>query len=270
MRHLIHQGVIEDLSVAWCDSNAVMTSVMEAISFVTPVLENFFVITVAAGRAREQDPDLDQRCLAFIREESTHSRAHTRFNASLLKYLGELPRGLGMVRSLLNGARKHLSLSHRLLLVAAHEHFLTVFSKLYLNHEEGWNFRSAFAKKLFAQHAREELAHRSVVFDLWLIKGTAGRIGRTLTVFAILFTGLLYVSVAVPWILCRKTGRYLPASLVALAGFAIGNCVIGKNGSTLRELFSFARSDYHPDRLIGDRSICDINLLPSSNNQESV
>jgi predicted metal-dependent hydrolase len=256
VQRLAHLAPLEDLSVSWCNSNAVTTSVMEAISFVTPVLEKFFICTVAQGLARKHKPELDPRCRAFIREESNHSRAHKKFNASLLEYLGMPPPGLAAVQSLLNGARKHLSLSSRLLLVAALEHVNAVLSKGYLNQESGWDFRSASAKELFAQHAREELGHRSVVFDLWLNDRTTGSVGRGLTMLAILLAGFVYVSSAVPWIIHRKTGKRLSTTLIAFAGRVLRNCLNIESYSTLGELFSFARSDYHPDQVI-DKSVVD-------------
>ncbi len=252
MLHLDNPAPVEDLSGTWCNSNAVTSSVMEAISFVTPVLENFFIATVVDSLARQQDPALDRRCRAFIREEADHSRGHRKFNAFLLDYLGMAPPGLGLVQSLLNGAKRCLPLSGRLLLVAALEHFVAVLSKEYLTQEGQWNFRSAFARELFVQHARDELAHRSVVFDLWLSRGTAGGVRRTLTVLSILLAGLLYVSVAVLWILYRKTGRHVTATLTALAGFVMRNRIGIHVYSPLGELFSFVRSDFHPDRLIDE------------------
>ena len=173
MKRLDNLAPSEDFSGTWCNANAVTSSVMEAISFVTPLLENFFIATVADGLVRGRDSTLDQRCRDFICEEASHTRGHRRFNAALLQYLGMTPPALALVQSLLNGARKRLSLPRRLLLVAALEHFAAVLSKGYLSQETRWDFRSDYARELFVQHAREELAHRSVVFDLWLGKGSA-------------------------------------------------------------------------------------------------
>jgi predicted metal-dependent hydrolase len=251
MQYLDHLTTTEDLSGTWCNSNAVTSGIMEAVSFVTPVLENFFVRTVAEGIAGRQHSELDQRCLAFMREEAEHSREHKKFNSSLLKYLGRTPPGLALVESLLDSARKHLSLSNRLLLAAAMEHFAAVLSKVYMNQETRLDIHCAFAKALFAEHAREELDHRSVVFDLWRNKGSSGSINRSLTVLAILFTGFVYVSIAVPWIVHRKT-RSLATTLTSLAGFAFRNRSDIKAYSPLPELFSFVRRSYHPDQLVDD------------------
>ena len=252
MHDLKQMTTTEDLSGTWCNSNAVTSSVMESISFVTPVLEKFFIRAVAEGLDGQRGSELNQRCLAFIREESLHSSVHGKLNASLLKYLGKAPPGLAFVESLLDAARKRLSLSSRLLIAAALEHFTAVLSKVYVTQESRLDIRCAFTRELFAQHAREELAHRSVVFDLWLTKGAAGRMARALTVFSILFIGSVYVSLSVPWILHRKTGRRPARTLYALLGFVLNNRTDIASYSPLRELFSFVRRDYHPDELIED------------------
>ncbi len=246
-----HLTTTEDLSGTWCNSNAVTSGIMEAVSFVTPVLENFFVRTVAEGLDGRQQPELEQRCHAFIHEEADHSRAHKKFNASLLNYLGRTPPGLALVESLLDHARKHLSLPNRLLLAAALEHYAAVLSKVYMNQETRLDIHSAFAKELFVQHAHEELDHRAVVFDLWRNKGSSGRFKRSLIVLAILFTGFVYTSIAVPWIVHRKT-RSLTATLTALGGFAFRNRSDIKAYSPLSELFSFTRRNYHPDQLVDE------------------
>jgi predicted metal-dependent hydrolase len=242
----------EDLSVTWCNSSAAMTGIMEAISFVTPVMEKFVIATIAEGIAGEANSPLGARCRQFVREESNHSRVHKEFNASLLDYLGMHPPGLAAVQALLNGARKHLGHSSRLQVVAALEHFAAVLSKGYLKQEGGWHFRSAAARELFARHAREELAHRCVAFDLWSSHGPTGSAGRAVTLLAIVLSGLIYVCVAVPWIIHRKTGGRLGTTLKAVATGAWKACSNSASYSTLGELFSFARRDYHPDRLMDE------------------
>lgn len=239
----------EDLSGSWCNSDPVTTSVMEAISFITPVAEKFFIATVAEGISGRPDSELVGRCRAFMREEANHSRWHRKFNAFLLEYLDVPPPGLASMRSLLEAAGKRLSLANRLLLVAAMEHFNVVLSKGYLKRATEWNFGSASGQELFARHAREELAHRAVVFELWPASRTMGSAGRSLTMVAILLAACIYISAAVPWIAYRKTGRRPAATLAALARGVMRNLDAGA-WSKLAELFTFAQRGYHPDRLV--------------------
>lgn len=250
---MMHSGKLPadiELSGNWCNEDAATSSLMEAVSFVTPVLENYFIRTVSAGLATLPHGELTSRCRAFIREESAHSRTHKKFNAALQSYLGNTPPGLALAGFLLRHTDRHLSLTNRLLLAAALEHFAAVISKGYIEQEAQFDFRTGVARELFAQHAREELAHRSVVFDLWQSRGTARVPVRILTVTAILLTGLLYVAIALPWILYRKRNRRLSGTLSALTGFALKRLTSLGSYSPLPELYSFVRRNYHPDRLL--------------------
>lgn len=244
---------IGDLSHSWCNDDVVVSSVMEAVSFVTPVLEGFFIRTVVAGMQMHQDAELVRRCQAFIREESNHSRAHKKFNTVLLDYLGRPPRGLEMVSAMLDGARQRLSMSQQLGLAAALEHLTAVMSKLYVGQQHGLKFASRYAQELFAMHAEEELGHRSVVFDLWQANEPGGRFNRFVIIALVLLVGSVYVGLAVPWILYRKMELCLLKTLIALVKFTVKNI-----GSTLAqlpvsELFSFIRGDFHPEWLIDEK-----------------
>ena len=250
MKHMSHMAVTEDLSGTWCNANAVTSSVMEAVSFVTPVLEKFFILTVKEGLSEDTPAALRERCQGFIQEEAEHTRVHYKFNSSVLKYLGRVPPGLAMVEALLNAARRRLSLSRRLLLAAALEHFAAVLSKVYMNQGMRLDFESPYAQEMFLQHAREEIDHRSVVFDLLLSKGAIGSFGRALAVAGILLAGFIYVSIAVTWILYRKNCRHLFQTLADLSCFAVKNRLAIKAYSPLSELFSFVRRGYHPDGLV--------------------
>lgn len=253
MKTLPQQADMGEIPVNWCNADAVTSSVMEAVSFVTPVLEIYFIRTVAEGIRTQQDEELVQRCQDFIHEESNHSVVHKRFNATLLNHLGKQPPGLALISSLLDGARKHLSLSKRLALAAALEHFAAVISKLYISHDPRLTFESEFAKELFDMHAREELAHRCVVFDLWRAHGASGRADRILAIMAGLLAGAVYVGVAVPWILHQKTGRNFARTLLGLGGFVAKNLMDMLTHTPVIELISFVRRDFHPKFLVDDR-----------------
>ena len=238
------------MSGAWCNSDTATSSLMEAISFVTPVLENYFIRTVGDGVAGLAQSELKTRCRAFIREESAHSRSHKKFNASLLDYLGRMPPGLVLVEALLDSSAKWLSQPNRLMLAAALEHFAAVLSKGYMEQEGTLQFGSAYARAMFMQHAVEELAHRSVVYDLWLSKGAAHGIWRSLTVLAILLAGSGYMAIATSWIFYRKRGRKIVGTLAELAGFAAGRFFKLNTYAAMPELFLFVRRTYHPDQLV--------------------
>lgn len=239
----------EDFSGNWCNQDAVATGLLESISLVTPLLEKFFVRTVAEAIAQPHETELRERCLAFIREESQHSRMHQKLNARLHAYLGEHPAGVRLLEFLLDAANRRLSLARRLLLTAALEHFSAVFSKTYVQLSGPLEINFEFARTLFFQHAHEELAHCSVVFDLLNSSGGSSRLERFIVLLACAFSGLLYLGIAVPWIVHRKAIRNYPETLWLLARALFSRRLYGEFIGVLPEFFSFVRKDYHPAKL---------------------
>jgi predicted metal-dependent hydrolase len=247
------QTELGEIPVKWCNADAVTSSVMEGVSFVTPVLENFFIRTVVEGmRAHPDDDALVGRCREFLHEESNHSLIHKKFNQQLLHRLNTQPPGLMMVSKLLDLAKNHLSLASRLALAAALEHFTAVISKVYLSHESDLQFQSVYAKELFDWHAKEELDHRSVVFDLWQAHGTSGPISRFTAVLIIFGIGGIYLALSVPWILHKKSDKSIAKTLSIIYNFAKKNARDAFRYTPMAELFSFARKDFHPEFLVKD------------------
>lgn len=250
MRGLTPLTATAVLAGPWCNSDAATSATLEAVSLVTPALERFFIRTVAdclplAGN----DPDLERLCREFIHEEAEHTGAHRKLNNALLDYMKAAPPGLATVEKLLDIANRRLSLSSRVALVAALEHFTAVLSKSYVRHQAGWRFNCAYARDLFAEHAREEIDHRSVAFDLWRHRGGGGVPVRFAAIGAILIVGGAYLCLATPWIVRRKNGGRLAATLAELVA---PRQRPREAGSTLKDLLRYIGRDYHPRQLVDD------------------
>lgn len=240
-----------DLAGPWCNSDARASATLEAVSFVTPALERFFIRTVADCLPLDgTGAKLETLCREFIHEEAEHTGAHRKLNTALLAYMKAPPPGLAAVEGLLDIVNRRLSLSTRVALVAALEHFTAVLSKSYLRSHGRWQFGCAYARDLFQQHALEEIDHRSVAFDLWLHRGGGSVPVRLATITSILVVGAVYLGMAMPWILHRKTGGSLAATL---AGLVARRPTPSGAGSTLKDLFRYVRRDYHP-QLLTDES----------------
>jgi predicted metal-dependent hydrolase len=191
----------------WCNGDAATTACLEAISLVTPVLERFFIQTVASNPPAA-DSQLAAQCRAFIHEEAAHTGAHRQLNQALLAYLHTAPPGLATLDRLGELAHRHLPRHSQMALVAALEHCTAVVSQAYNERQAQWQFSCTYAQELFAEHAREEIDHRAVAFDLWQAHGGGGLLSRLLTMTLILCCGGIYLSLAVPWILRRKCGSW--------------------------------------------------------------
>lgn len=248
MRNLTPLGSSAELAGAWCNEDATTSAIIEAISLVTPALERFFIRTVADCLPIEQDRALESLCNQFIREEAEHTGAHRKFNAALLEHLKSPPPGLAGIEKLLDIANRRLSLSSRVALVAALEHFTAVLSKSYLKRQANWHVSCSHARDLFAQHAREEINHRAVAFDLWLHRGGGDIPVRFAAIAAILVGGATYLGLAVPWIIYRKNGN----RFAAIFSRAPRQQRAHETGSTLKELLRYIGRDYHPRQLVND------------------
>lgn len=239
-----------DLAGPWCNDDARTSATLEAVSFVTPALERLFIRTVADCLPLDDgDPELERLCREFIREEAEHTGAHRKLNTALVGYMQAPPPGLAAIERLLDFANRRLSLSTRVALVAALEHFTAVLSKSYLRHQGEWRYGCAYARDLFRQHAREEIDHRSVAFDLWRQRGGGSVPVRIAAITAILVVGAVYLGLATPWILRHKNGGRLAATL---AGMVARRHRPTGTGSTLKDLFRYLRRDYHPRHLIDE------------------
>ena len=141
-------------------------------------------------------------------------------------------------------------MSLRIALVATLEHFAAVMSKGFLGWQGAWDFRCAYARELFTQHAREEMGHRSVAFDLWLAAPTYNRFGRSLVLAGVLLAGAAPTPASpCPGSCYRKLGGRLTATLSGLARFGMRGLLQPTARHSLRELFLFARRDFHPRSL---------------------
>lgn len=241
----------------WCNGDAVATSLLEATSLVTPLLESF-VIRSVLRHAATLDAQNPQRpvCQAFVREEAWHSRLHGGLNADILAYLGRRPPGHALLAWLFRAASRLLSAPSCLLLSAVVEHVAAVASRDYLRNEAQLRFGRTSARQVFRRHASDELGHRAVVFDLW--QGTrqgarAGRAGRLLATLAVLLGCLAYVAAAVPWIVYRKRGGRLAGALRALCGFLAVHRTGLASLRPLADVMAIVRADFHPDLAIHGR-----------------
>jgi uncharacterized protein len=237
-----------ELAGPWCNADARTSAALEAVSLITPTLERFFIRTVADCMPLQgNNAELERLCREFIREEAEHTGAHRKLNTALLDYLKTPPPGLAAIERLLDIGSRRLSLSARVALVAALEHFTAVLSKSYLRHQDDWRFGCPYARDLFSRHASEEIEHRSVTFDLWRQRGGGGVPARFVAITAILLVGALYLGLAVPWILHRKSGGRLAATVAALV---TRQRQPSRAGSTLTVIFRYLRRDCHPRCLI--------------------
>jgi predicted metal-dependent hydrolase len=228
----------------WCNSNVVASSIMEAVSFVTPAIERFLVGTAADALQAGAGVGFALQGARFIREESRHSAAHQAFNTILLGHLRRPPPGVGLVQLFLRMAPDYLKLTTRLLLLGALEHMTAVCSAHYLTEEARWRFDSPQARHLFAWHAREEIDHASLAMELCASGGPASRWVRWLAMTSLLGAGALYLMLSVPWIACCKAGGSVARTAGLLWRFGWKAAVHPGIRRGIVQVFEFAGRDF--------------------------
>jgi len=215
MRSLEQIAPSRALTGPWCNADWRLSALLEAVSFVTPALEAFFIRTVVAALRGNVVGPARHAALAFVREEARHSIAHRRFNGALLDHLVQPPPALGWIEAALGAATRRLSLPTRLRLVAVLEQASARVSARYLNRAPAWRFGCPYAQRLFALHAREELGHHAVIEALRPSaqpRRPMALLADALAWVAVGAGATLYIATAVPWIALRKWRRRpLPA-----------------------------------------------------------
>lgn len=177
----------------WCAGDAFETRLLEAMSLIAPEVERFVIGAVTSNVNLRGDGECARAASAFIREEAEHSRVHRRFNQRLASQGVDPAKVLACVRSAAELARRWLPPGAQLAIAAACEHLSALLSLSFLRAERRSEIRPASVARLFEQHAREEIGHRAIVFDLLKDAGGSGWIARAAALTLVSIAGLLCV-----------------------------------------------------------------------------
>ncbi len=177
----------------WCADDAFETRFLEAMSLIAPEVERFVIGAVHDSLSRAAAEASAVVCAAFIREEGEHSRLHHGFNRRLAAQGVDARAALAPVRRAADFARRWLPRGGRLAAAAACEHLSALLSLSYLRAGRRSAIRSDRTARLFQRHARDELNHRAVVFDLLRNTGGGGWAARTSALAAVSVVGVICV-----------------------------------------------------------------------------
>ena len=180
----------EALPRYWCGDDAFETRFLEAMSLLAPEMERFLIAAVREGLALPGGEAMAAAGAAFLREEAVHSRVHHGFNRRLQAQGIDADAALAGVRRLSRFARRVLPAAGQLAVAAACEHLSAILSLAFLRAPGRARIRSGDADRLFAAHAREEIGHRALVFDVLRATGGGGWAGRAVALAAVSLVGL--------------------------------------------------------------------------------
>jgi predicted metal-dependent hydrolase len=183
-----------------------MEDVLNAMSFIFPPGEKFFIDSVQYYRSRITDPVLEDQVKRFIYQEAMHSKEHARSNDVLALMHPYGPKFEKFVERVLNLNRRLAPHATQLAVTCALEHFTAMLADALLVRQEWIISESdpAFAS-LWLWHAVEETEHKAVCFDVYQSICGKGVFSYLQRVFAMASTTLMFVvAMSVGFRLIRK------------------------------------------------------------------
>lgn len=198
----------------WNGGNAAVTHAFNALSFLFPQAEHFFIDVareVVSGIDLSHNPDLERAVSGFIAQESIHSHQHSRYN-TVLQQQGFENVAHDFVLRLQRQAHNHFSPLTKLAVVCAYEHDTAILGNYILNHPQVLEPAPPDMALVWGWHSAEETEHKAVCFDLYRAAG-GGWLRRVLVLLSVtlnfnLMFGRNYFS------LLRRDGCMKPSRIV--------------------------------------------------------
>jgi hypothetical protein len=152
-------------------NDPVATAYYDAFSASFPQAERYFIETVRFYRDRASG-ELQKQIAGFIAQESMHSREHVAFNRDAICGGYDLSRIDALLTARFEWARS-LSRVRQIASTAALEHFTTVLACEAIGNPCHLETAPTEIRRLWCWHASEEIEHKSVAFDTFMLAAQA-------------------------------------------------------------------------------------------------
>jgi predicted metal-dependent hydrolase len=151
----------------WLGGDPAATAFFDALSATFPYGERYFIECVRRYRD-DAPPPLQAQIAAFITQEALHTREHARLNARIAAQGFDVTAMEARTKTRLDYARAHHPL-RQLGATIALEHFTAILAHALLADPRHLDGAPAEAKAMWRWHAIEELEHKAVAFDTFLV-----------------------------------------------------------------------------------------------------
>ena len=151
----------------WHGGNPIGTAFFNALSATFPQGETFFIESVRRFRG-QADAKLQEQIATFIQQEAMHTREHLAFNR-LIKDAGYDMTGMeAYTRHRIDIARSHPPVA-QLAITVALEHITAIMAHALLSVSDPLPGAPSDVVKLWQWHAIEEIEHKGVAYDTFLV-----------------------------------------------------------------------------------------------------
>jgi uncharacterized protein len=230
---------------AWSRRTTGFEHALNALSFVFPTGEAYFINSVRYYLGRIRDPVLKEQAERFIYQEAMHAREHGRANDKLRQFHAYGRQIERLVVPMLAFSRRCMPKATQLATTCALEHFTAMLADCLLRDQQRFiaDSEPSFAA-LWLWHAVEETEHKAVCFDVYQHvcgKGAFSYLHRVIVMGAVsmLFLGVLGVTfMRMKW---RRSpgGERRDGERTPTLGFLLHDV-------PLRMYFDYYRPSFHP------------------------
>lgn len=157
----------------WNGGNPAATHAFNALSFLFPQAERFFVQIareVIASLDTTDNPELADAVQGFIAQESTHSHQHSQYNA-ILEAQGFENVVHDYVEKFQERSRRDFSPLTNLAIVCGYEHYTAILGNYVLSNPGVLKTAVPEMALIWGWHSAEEVEHKAVCFDLYRAAG---------------------------------------------------------------------------------------------------
>lgn len=171
VRHL-DVDLSQGFDIYWNNQDAYRSQLLNALSFMFPVGEQFFIDSVrhyAKDVAAQGRTELAHEIKQFIAQEATHRHLHQQYNDHLVS-LGYEPWVENTLKRLLRLTRG-FSPKLKLAATAAYEHYTAVLGDGLLRHASWRTGMDPTMREIWMWHAAEESEHKAVALDTYRAVG---------------------------------------------------------------------------------------------------
>ena len=151
----------------WMGNDPVATAYYNTFSASFPQAERYFIECVRRWRV-EAPPELQKHIAGFIAQESMHSREHMAFNRDAVCDGYDLAPIDALLKRRFDWART-LNPMTQVGATAALEHFTTILAREAIGNPRHLETAPDEIRRLWCWHAAEEIEHKSVAFDTFLV-----------------------------------------------------------------------------------------------------
>jgi uncharacterized protein len=230
----------------WVRNDPIATAFFNALSIVFPYGERFMIESMRPWQSHANEP-LAAEIAAFIEQEAGHSREHFVMNKALTECGYAIAPLEKAIRNILSFCANRGKLT-KLGVTMCIEHFTAIIAAELLKNPGHLQDSNPELHKLWLWHSVEEIEHKAVAFDTWMMATAHWSELRRWLTRSLLCTGItiscLINRTRGQMELLRQDGVTGHSALLKLLRFGFAKGGIGR--AVFRPWLTFLRPGFHP------------------------